>query len=223
MAHYISTPEQALMAKAVEYASACHREQIRKTDETPYIAHPIRVMSLLSDSGYPVEVVCAGVLHDVLEDGRLPDGEAPTKEGLALAFGPKIASLVAAVSEKQSLARQSKEEKRLTWAARKKAALDFFSKTDAENLPVKVADCLDNTRSLAAQVDRYGSGAFEVFNATWKEMGSHAWKLNELLHKRLAGTAADPMLRELTALNVQLYPLSNFDTAGRFSGPGRGR
>jgi GTP diphosphokinase / guanosine-3',5'-bis(diphosphate) 3'-diphosphatase len=59
-----------LIADAILFAAAAHTGQFRKDGTTPYINHPLQVMhhlvhvAAISDE----ELLCAAVLHDVIED-----------------------------------------------------------------------------------------------------------------------------------------------------------
>ena len=58
-----------LLTRAFEYASFKHRNQRRKSGDIPYINHPIEVTNILVSCGIQdVSVLCAGVLHDTIED-----------------------------------------------------------------------------------------------------------------------------------------------------------
>ena len=54
--------------KAENFAAQAHKGQKRKNSNTDYIVHPVRVARILEDAGCPEEVICAGYLHDVVED-----------------------------------------------------------------------------------------------------------------------------------------------------------
>jgi len=56
------------LARAVTIAMNLHHGQVDKNGE-PYIFHPLRVMALVRD--FDEDVVCAAVLHDVVEDGGI--------------------------------------------------------------------------------------------------------------------------------------------------------
>jgi (p)ppGpp synthase/HD superfamily hydrolase len=82
-----------LTRDALAFAARRHAGQTREIEGLPFVTHPIEVACLLHESGYPDEVVAAGVLHDVIEDttAERPDVEAR--------FGAEVGALVAAVSE----------------------------------------------------------------------------------------------------------------------------
>ena len=58
---------------AYKLAAIVHAKQMRKGTLIPYVAHPIHVASILARAGCSEDVVIAGVLHDVLEDGDETD------------------------------------------------------------------------------------------------------------------------------------------------------
>lgn len=58
------------LTKVQKLAGILHREQLRKDNVTPYITHPIEVMTMLRDElkcDDPI-MLAAALLHDVLED-----------------------------------------------------------------------------------------------------------------------------------------------------------
>lgn len=78
--------------KAIEFANVKHAGQVRRVSNEPYITHPMAVMILLvaykPKSKNLNALLCAGILHDVLEDTDT------TFEELVENFGGMIASLV---------------------------------------------------------------------------------------------------------------------------------
>jgi HD domain len=82
---------------ALEYATRQHAGQRRSSDGAAFIEHPLEVGWLLYRAGAPDHVIAAGVLHDVLEKTDVSDSE------LSARFGSRIAHLVQAVSEDQSI------------------------------------------------------------------------------------------------------------------------
>ena len=64
---YFSNRELELLETAYNVAFQAHKEQIRK-DGSAYITHPVAVASILIELNLDIETVCAGLMHDVLED-----------------------------------------------------------------------------------------------------------------------------------------------------------
>ena len=58
---------QSLIKKAYEQAYHNHQGQFRKSGE-PYIIHPLNVACILAELHVGPETICAGLLHDVIED-----------------------------------------------------------------------------------------------------------------------------------------------------------
>src|ERR1700741_5617200 len=100
--------ELALLLEALAFAAHKHRDQRRKDAEaSPYINHPIALADVLVNEGgvSDIEVLCAALLHDTVED------TATTPEELAGAFGSRVARIVAEVTDDKALSKA--ERKRL--------------------------------------------------------------------------------------------------------------
>src|SRR5258705_13752482 len=97
-----STSDLALLLHALSFAATKHRDQRRKDREaSPYINHPIALANVLSNEGgvTDVEVICAALLHDTVEDTETSVTEL---EGL---FGKHISSIVSEVSDDKRLSK----------------------------------------------------------------------------------------------------------------------
>lgn len=87
------TPEDIELAKkAFKLANQAHSGQLRKTGE-PYFIHPMITAMKLADMKLPIEVVVAGLLHDVPEDTDVELDE------IRNAFGDDIAGMVNGVTK----------------------------------------------------------------------------------------------------------------------------
>ncbi len=69
--------------KAYDYASYLHNGQVRQSGD-PYISHPLNVAYILSEMHADSDTVCAGLLHDTLEDTNIK------KEDIAHDFKDRI-------------------------------------------------------------------------------------------------------------------------------------
>ena len=128
--------ELALLLKALAFAAHKHRDQRRKDPAaSPYINHPIALADVLVNEGgiSDIEVLCAALLHDTVED------TATTPEELAGAFGERIARIVAEVTDDETL---SKSE-------RKRLQIEHAGELSAEAKLVKLADKICNLRDVA--------------------------------------------------------------------------
>lgn len=65
--------DQKKLSHAIAFAAKWHAGQLDKYEDEPYILHPLRVMMEIQDQ-FPddVDMQCAAVLHDVLEDTQAP-------------------------------------------------------------------------------------------------------------------------------------------------------
>ena len=130
------TGEFGLLLKALAFAAHKHRDQRRKDPEaSPYINHPIALADVLVNEGgvTDIEVLCAALLHDTLED------TATTLDELGAAFGPRIAAIVAEVTD----------DKQLPKAERKRLQIEHASGLSKEAKLVKLADTICNLRDVA--------------------------------------------------------------------------
>ena len=136
---YIDKSGLELIKKAYEYALLKHDGQVRRTGEE-YIIHPVLVAIILTTIKADTDTICAGLLHDVLED------TSATKEELANLFNETIATLVDGVTKINDL-RVSTENDYLT-SYYKKIIVGMSS--DVRVIIVKLADRLHNMRTLFA-------------------------------------------------------------------------
>jgi (p)ppGpp synthase/HD superfamily hydrolase len=118
---------------AVAYAQHAHKGQVRKSDGSPFVAHPLEVASLLYHAGAPDHVIAAGVLHDVIEK---TDSSAAD---LRSRFGTPVAELVVAVTE---------DERIRIYAERKAALRDQAARAGEDALMVFAADKLSKAREF---------------------------------------------------------------------------
>ena len=128
--------ELALLLKALAFAAHKHRDQRRKDRAaSPYINHPIALASVLVKEGRiaDTDVLCAALLHDTVED------TATTPKELRRVFGPKIAKIVAEVTD----------NKRLPKATRKALQVRHAAAISEEAKLVKLADKICNVRDVA--------------------------------------------------------------------------
>src|SRR6202023_3950390 len=61
----------ALLRRAYDFAAEQHKAQTRLSGE-PYLSHPLEVAHLLADMKLDVTSLCAALLHDVVEDTKIP-------------------------------------------------------------------------------------------------------------------------------------------------------
>ena len=128
--------ELALLLKALAFAAHKHRDQRRKDPgASPYINHPIALADALVNEGgvTDIEVICAALLHDTVEDTDT------SHEELERVFGERIARIVAEVTDDTDL----------TKAERKRLQVEHAALLSPEAKLVKLADKICNLRDVA--------------------------------------------------------------------------
>jgi len=128
--------ELALLLRALAFAAHKHRDQRRKDPAaSPYINHPIALADVLVNEGgvTDIEVLCAALLHDTVED----TDTAPQE--IERAFGARVARIVAEVTDDQALSK----------AERKRLQVERAAGLSPEAKLVKLADKICNLRDVA--------------------------------------------------------------------------
>jgi len=124
-----------LLMRAAAFAAEHHRNQQRKgAGKAPYINHPLQVADLLAEAAgvVDIEVLCAALLHDTVED------TAVEPEDIVREFGPRIAALVAEVTDDKSLPK----------AERKALQISHAPHLSREAGLLKIADKTCNVRDM---------------------------------------------------------------------------
>lgn len=132
------SPEDAeIVSKAYDYAATFHEGQMRQSGE-PYIIHPLNVAYILADMHADADTICAGLLHDTLEDTNA------TKEDIAYYFNQNVASLVDGVTKLSKMNFSSKQAR--NYANTRKIITGITE--DVRIIIIKLADRLHNMRTL---------------------------------------------------------------------------
>src|SRR5258708_13638530 len=135
---YQPNVDSRLVQRAYDYSFRMHAGQTRKSGQ-PYIVHPVSVAGIIADLRLDGASVCAGLLHDVIED-TLATADDITKE-----FGPEVAELVDGVTKLSKINFTSKEDRQAENFRKMVVAMA----RDIRVLLIKLCDRLDNMRTLA--------------------------------------------------------------------------
>jgi len=130
LATRLGQDEMAQVRRAYEVAEAAHAGQMRD-EGAPYIVHPVRVAVSLVDELdiYSPRLICAALMHDVIEDSPT------TREQIAEMFGEEIAEIVWLLTKFDDVSLPAYL-----------AAIEAAAQTGAPI--VKLCDRLDNLRFL---------------------------------------------------------------------------
>ncbi len=167
---------------ALKFAVDAHEGQKRKLSGTPYILHPCEVAAIVSTYTHDEDVLCAAVLHDVVEDTSVP------AEIIYEKFGKRVGDLVA--SETENKRKDLPPE--ATWRIRKEESLEHLKNTTDEAVKMLwLGDKLSNVRSIGREFLEVGDEVWNHFNCTDKEQQRwYYYTIADALRPSLSHTAA---------------------------------
>ena len=134
---YFSKKELDLLQTAYNVAFEAHKDQFRK-EGSAYITHPVAVASILIELNLDIETVCAGLMHDVLEDSFIK------KSYLEKLFGKDIVAIVDGVSNLNKLDFDNVEDRNANNLQKMALAMS----KDIRVIIVKLCDRLHNMRTI---------------------------------------------------------------------------
>jgi GTP pyrophosphokinase len=137
VAGYHPNADLTLVRRAYQFAAAAHDGQTRKSGD-PYVTHPLAVAQIIAELKLDVASVCAGLLHDCVED------TSATIDQLSDQFGKEVAFLVDGVTKLGKLPYSTREEQQ----AENFRKMLLAMARDIRVILVKLCDRLDNMRSL---------------------------------------------------------------------------
>jgi hypothetical protein len=143
--------------KAIKFATKTHevyQKQKRRGKDIAYIVHPLTVGILLARVGASDDAVCAGILHDTIEDSI--SEKKVTSEMLETRFGSAVARMVLDVTE---------ADKILSWDERKRQALEHIKGFTRDSLLIKAADLVSNLSEIIDDYNKDGDQVFLRFTA----------------------------------------------------------
>src|SRR5712675_1856479 len=136
---YDPAADLGLIQRCFEFAAERHAGQKRRSGD-PYVVHPLGVARTITDLRLDVASVCAGLLHDCVED------TSATAEDIGRLFGTEIQFLVDGVTKLG----------KIPWTNREERQAENFRKMllamarDIRVILIKLADRVDNMRTLDA-------------------------------------------------------------------------
>jgi len=123
--------------RATDFSTRHHAAvgQKRKYTGDDYISHPLAVAELVRSVRHTEVMLCAAVLHDVVEDTEA------TLDDVERIFGHEVACLVEMLTD---VSKKSDGNR----SARKAIDRGHTAKASADAKTIKLADLIDNTRSI---------------------------------------------------------------------------
>ncbi len=166
---YQPAADAQLITRAYDYSFRMHAGQKRKSGE-PYIVHPISVAGIITDLRLDTASVCAGLLHDVVED------TLATTNDLAKEFGNEIAELVDGVTKLSKINFTSKEDRQAENFRKMVVAMA----RDIRVLLVKLCDRVDNMRTMESMSkeaqERISRETIEIYAPLANRLGIQSFK-----------------------------------------------
>lgn len=163
--------DRELVTRAFYFAEKAHKDQRRKSGE-PYIVHPYNVGLLLAEFGADAETICAGLLHDTVEDTGI------TLADIEKEFNKTIAFMVDGVTKLGELKYQGVV--RHVESLRK---LFVAMAEDIRVIVIRLADRLHNIRTLQyiepEKQKRIALETLEIYAPLANRLGM--WKIKGLL------------------------------------------
>jgi GTP pyrophosphokinase len=182
-----------LIERCFDFASERHAGQRRRSGE-PYVVHPVGVARIISDLRLDVASVCAGLLHDCVED------TSATAEDIGRLFGQEIQFLVEGVTKLGQI----------PWTTREERQAENFRKMllamarDIRVILIKLADRVDNMRTLQymsrEKQERIARETLEIYSPLANRLGIQWMKieLEDLAFRYVEPQAYADLLAKMT-------------------------
>jgi guanosine-3',5'-bis(diphosphate) 3'-pyrophosphohydrolase len=193
MRSYSPESDLELVRRAYDFSAEKHQGQTRHSGE-PYLIHPLEVAAFLAEMKLDVVAICAGLLHDVVEDTLV------TPEEVAQRFGHEVAHVVEGVTKLSALPFSSSEERQ----AENLRKMLLAMVDDIRVILVKLADRLHNMRTLRHMPDekraKVAQETLDIYAPIANRLGMSKVK-NEL--EELAFKALEPEAYEALRAKVE--------------------
>ena len=122
--------------ETIQFMKKCHGDQLPQSGE-PFYSHPMAVAEILLMETKDSNPIIAALLHDVVEDSKVPLSYIKAR------FGHDVASIVSKVTHMSATFRKKKLTKE-----ENEALLRSFKGGDIRPIQVKLSDRLHNVRTL---------------------------------------------------------------------------
>src|SRR5690349_23707368 len=164
VAGYHPAADIGIIRRAYQFAAQAHDGQTRKSGD-PYVTHPTGVAEIIAELKLDVASVCAGLLHDCVED------TSATVDQLTTEFGKEVAFLVDGVTKLGKLPYSTREEQQ----AENFRKMLLAMARDIRVILVKLCDRLDNMRSLhhlpSEKQERIASETMQIYAPLANRLG----------------------------------------------------
>jgi GTP pyrophosphokinase len=190
---YHPAADVEIVSRAYDYSVRAHEGQKRKSGD-PYFVHPASVAGIITELRLDTASICAGLLHDVVED------TLATLEDVEREFGAEVAFLVDGVTKLSKINFASKEDRQAENFRKMVVAMA----RDIRVLLVKLCDRLDNMRTLdcmsAESQERIARETMDIYAPLANRLGIARFKaeLEDLSFKYLDPQAYQTLLGKIS-------------------------
>lgn len=182
-----------LFDKAMNLAVTAHQGSTRKSSNIPYILHPVEVAAIASRITDNYDVLCAALLHDVVEDANI------SLDYIEKEFNSYVAMLVSCETENKRKDLPSSQ----TWKIRKLESINELAEiTDRGAKIIWLADKLSNMRSIASVYTQVGDAVWNNFHQ--KDKDEQRWYYESVL-ENLSELSEYPAYQELKSLIYYVF------------------
>ena len=190
---YNPNADLGIVAKAYNFAEMAHSNAQTRFSGERYFIHPYNVALILADLHMDVQTVCAGLLHDVVEDTGI------TFDEIKREFGEEIANMVDGVTKLSKVKYRNKEERQAEFLRKMIVAMS----KDIRVVIIKLADRLHNIRTLQymPKEKQYQKAmeTIEIYAPIANRLGiaSIKWELEDLSLKYIDPEGYEDLLKKV--------------------------
>jgi len=166
-----------LIQKSFNKAYELHQGQARKVSDVPYLVHLLDTAKYLMYETRDVDIICAGILHDTLENTRY------SEDVLRAEFGERVYSLVVFCTEKNNTFNATPQSKEKTWKERKSHAIEKLNNASDDELLVFAADKLSNLLSIKEDLIN-GKDVWTNFNGSRADVEWYYSEIFKVIERR---------------------------------------
>lgn len=178
---------------AFRYAHDVHAAQARKGTDTPYIAHPMGVASIVLDDGGSEDEAIGGLLHDAAED----HGGRERLADIRARFGDTVARIVEDCTD-------SWETPKRPWLERKQKYIEHARSLPPMSLRVSAADKVHNTYAILRDLRNSGEEAWSRFNASPDDVVAYYDALVRAFREAGGGRLVDELDRIVRGIHREM-------------------
>jgi (p)ppGpp synthase/HD superfamily hydrolase len=184
-------------ADALTFAEMAHREQRRKGNDIPYVAHVLAVAATVLEWGGDEDTAIAALLHDAVED----QGGEPMAKEIRQRFGDRVVELVLHCTDSTSTDPATKAP----WEDRKTAYLARLATASPEAALITCSDKIHNLTATIRDVRAHGPTTLDRFERPDRLVWYYSSVANAL--ERHAATVPLRELRDQIAAFSALLPM----------------